>query len=144
MSITDDQKEILKLGTVHAWVFKASLWAAPLLAVWMVNKVLSHDTEIALLKLEVAMSRKANGVTQSVNVGQQESATVADDLDSARTWLTTEEVAKREGKDPRTILNYIAAGQIDPQPAQIGKAWHIAPDYRIVPKTAEIVGTAPP
>lgn len=138
MSITDDQKEVVNIGTVHAWIFKASLWAAPLVCVWLVNKVLAHDTDIALLKLELAMSRKsANGISQSVNVGK-----TADEIapDSARTWLTTQEVAKRELVTDRTILNYIEAGMIEPAPTRTGKEWHIAEHYRIVPNHSESCG----
>lgn len=138
MSITDDQKEVVNIGTVHAWIFKASLWAAPLLCVWLVNKVLAHDTDIALLKLELAMSRKAaNGISQSVNVGK-----AAEEMapESARTWLTTQEVAKRELVTDRTILNYIEAGMINPAPTRTGKDWRISENYRIVPNDSESCG----
>lgn len=137
MSITDDQKELINLGTVHAWVFKASLWVAPLLSVWLVNKVISHDTDIALLKLEISMSRKSSGITQSVNVGD---ADKNKQPPSAKTWLTTQEVAKRENVSDRTVINYIEAQMIDPPPQKLGKEWHIAEHYRILPNDAESCG----
>lgn len=140
MSITDDQKEIVNIGTIHAWIFKASLWAAPLICVWLVNKVLAHDTDIALLKLELAMSRKGNsGISQSVNVGKTGEEAKPE---PARTWLTTQEVAKRELVTDGTIINYIEAGMIDPIPTRSGKEWHIAENYRIVPNHTETCGNA--
>ncbi len=47
-------------------------------------------------------------------------------VDSARTWLTTKDVATREGCDERTVLNYIARGQIVPMPEKDGKSWRIS------------------
>lgn len=77
--------------------------------------------------------------TTSVNVGDAEA-----DLKnvSARTWLTTQEVAKREGVTDHTITNYIAARQIEPPPEKDGKSYRIAEHYRILPKDAETCGTA--
>jgi len=42
------------------------------------------------------------------------------------------------------VLNYIAAGQIEPPPVKAGKAWQIAADFRILPKDAEKCGEIPP
>ena len=81
-------------------------------------------------------------MNQNVNVGDsKESAT---EMTTARTWLTTKQVAEREKIDERTVLNYIAAGQIEPTPVKNGKAWQIAEHFRILPKTSETCGTEPP
>ncbi len=74
----------------------------------------------------------------SVNVGD-----AAEDIttNSGRTWLTVQEVAKREGITDRTILNYIDARMIEPEPTKHGKEWQISEKYRIVPKNA--AATAP-
>lgn len=141
MSIMDDNQEIIKLGTVHGWVFKFSLWAAPLFFVWTVNTILAHDRDIAVLKMQVAM-QGTKGISQSVNVGQQDKAaetTVA----TARTWLTTKDVATREQIDERTVLNYIEQGMIEPAPVKAGKAWQIAANFRIIPKDTESCGDMP-
>lgn len=77
--------------------------------------------------------------TTSVNVGDAEA-----DLknQSAKTWLTTQEVAKRENVTDRTVINYIESQMIDPPPARDGKAWRIAENYRIVPNDSELCGSA--
>ena len=59
MSIIDDQKKIIKLGTLHSWMFTISLYLIPVAGGWMVQKVLAHDTEIAVMRMQVArMERK--------------------------------------------------------------------------------------
>ncbi len=105
--------------------------------VWVTVTVYSHGETLAVLQ-----DRSTNGrgsMTNSVNVG---AAATDETLEaSARTWLTTREVAEREGCDERTVINYIAAGQIDPAPVKVGKSWQIAEDFHIVPKDAESGGT---
>jgi len=59
-----------------------------------------------------------------------------------REYLNTEEAAEREGVSARTILSYIEANRIDPQPTRQGRAWVIAADYRILPQTTEESETA--
>ena len=140
MSIMDDNQEIIKLGTVHGWVFKISLWAAPLFFVWTVNTILAHDRDIAVMKMQIAMQSGGKGnISNSINMGSAEADTEM--VDSAKTWLTTKDVATREGCDERTVLNYIAAGQIEPVPVKVGKSWQIAENFRIVPKDSETGGT---
>ncbi len=41
----------------------------------------------------------------------------------------------------RTVINYIEAGMISPPPLKSGKEWHIAENFRIIPKDAESGGT---
>ena len=140
MSIQEEQgDEIVKLGTVHAWAFKIAIWFAPIFAVWMVTKVMQHDTDIAVLKMQLSLSSSGKGMSQSVNVGDSKAGAVET---TARTWLTTKEVAAREKIDERTVINFIAAGQIEPPPVKNGKAWQIAEEFRIVPKDAEDCGNA--
>lgn len=141
MNIMEENEEIIKLGTVHGWVFKISLWAAPLFFVWTVNTILAHDRDIAVLKMQVAM-QGTKGISQSVNVGQHDKA-ATETATTARTWLTTKDVAAREKVDERTVLNYIEQGMIEPTPVKAGKAWQIAAHFRIIPKDAESCGEIP-
>lgn len=139
MSIMEDNgTEIIRVGTLNAWAFKVAIWIAPLFSIWLVSKVLAHDTEIAVLKMQIAMQSSGNkgSVSQNVNVGAAE----AEMVDSARTWLTVKEVAEREGVDERTILNYRARGQIVPEPEKDGKSWRIAENFRIIPPPSETGG----
>lgn len=140
MSIEDDSgRAIVTMGTVNAWAFKIAIWFAPVFAIWMVTKVMAHDTDIAVLKMQMAM-QGGNGraVSQNVNVGQR--GTESEAQDSARTWLTTKEVAAREKVTERTVINYIERGMIDPPPVLNGKAWQIAESFRIIPKDSESCG----
>jgi hypothetical protein len=138
MSIMEDNgTEIIRVGTLNAWAFKVAIWIAPLFSVWLVSKVLTHDTEIAVLKMQIAMQSGGKGSeSQSVNVGAAE----AEMADSAKTWLTTRDVAEREGCDERTVLNCIARGQIVPMPEKDGKSWRISENFRIIPNPAESGG----
>ena len=133
----DEDREIVTLGTVNGWAFKLAIWFAPIFAIWMVTKVLAHDTDIAVLKMQMAMRSDGNKVSQSVNVGQAKDAAGALVKDSAKTWLTTKDVAAREGVTERTVINYIQRGMIEPAPVQNGQSWEIAESFRIVPNEAE-------
>ena len=139
----DQDKEIVTLGTVNGWAFKLAIWFAPIFAVWMVAKVLAHDTDIAVLKMQIAMQGGSGKVSQSVNVGQAKEAAGALVKESAKTWLTTKDVAEREGITERTVINYIQKGMIEPAPVMNGKAWEIAANFRIVPHDSESCGTFP-
>lgn len=141
VSIMEENEEIIKLGTVHGWVFKISLWAAPLFFVWTVNTILAHDRDIAVLKMQMTM-QGLKGVSQNVNVGQRDKDLGAA-ATTARTWLTTKDVAAREKVDERTVLNYIEQGMIEPAPVKAGKAWQIAAHFRIIPKDTETCGEIP-
>jgi len=139
VNIMEENEEIIKLGTVHGWVFKISLWAAPLFFVWTVNTILAHDRDIAVLKMQMTM-HGLKGVSQNVNVGQHDKA-VAET--SAKTWLTTKDVAAKEGVTERTVLNYIKDKMIQPPPQFNGKSYDIATNFRIIPKDSEDCGNIP-
>lgn len=102
---------------------------------WVTMTINTHEKMLAVLQ-----ERSGNkGITQSVNVGQTDAQSLA--KESAKTWLTTKDVAEREGVTERTVINYIQAGMIDPAPKQNGKSWEIAADFRIIPKDSECCGT---
>ena len=61
---------------------------------------------------------------------------LSDGIDSQKTYLTTKEVAEKEGVSQRTVNAWILEGRVDPKPEQSDRAWHIAVDYRILPLTA--------
>ena len=145
MSIREDNgNSIVTMGTINAMAFKVLIWiglvATPAAFVLFWN----HDTQLQLHDWRIAalerQSGRAGGVSQNVNVGDASALTKAG-KDSARTWLTVQEVAKREGKTDRSVLNYIENGMIEPEPEKQGKSWLIAEHYRIVPKDAEPCGT---
>lgn len=147
MSIQEDNgNTIVTMGTVNAMAFKVLIWIglvatpAAFVLFWNLDTQLQlHDWRIAALERQ---SARSGGVTQSVNVGDASSAlTKTDDETSAKTWLTVQEVAKREHVTDRSVLNYIEAGLIDPEPQKNGKSWVIAENYRIVPKDSASCGT---
>lgn len=107
--------------------------------VWVTVTVNSHDKLLAVLQ-----ERSHKGISQSVNVGEvKESAALTDQQGSAKSWLTTKDVATREGITERTVINYIEQGMIEPAPRKTGKAWEIAEHFRIIPKDAENCGEFP-
>jgi hypothetical protein len=109
--------------------------------VWVTMTITEHGTSIAVLKA----TRSSSGVSQSVNVGEVKDASSAltDGKESAKTWLTTKDVAAREGITERTVINYIHNNMIEPKPRLNGKAWEIAEHFRIIPHDAENCGEIP-
>lgn len=105
-------------------------------AVWIASTIFNHDARLQVL--EFAQGHKS-GISQSVNVGQADSAKMASDH---RDWLTVQEVATREGVTDRTILNYIEGRRISPLPTKDGREWRIAENFRILPNPAEEFGIA--
>jgi hypothetical protein len=97
---------------------------------WVTMTLQAHEKVLAVLQDRGG----GKGITQSVNVGQADKALVKD---SAKIWLTTKDVATREGISERTVINYIEQGMIDPLPRKNGKAWEIAENFRIVPPDTE-------
>jgi hypothetical protein len=140
----NEDREIVTLGTVNGWAFKLAIWFAPFFSIWMVTKVLAHDTDIAVLKMQITMRGDSGKVSQSVNVGQAKDAAGELVKDSAKTWLTTKDVAAREGVTERTVINYIESKMIEPPPRKNGKSWEIAEHFRIVPNEAEECRNIPP
>jgi lipopolysaccharide/colanic/teichoic acid biosynthesis glycosyltransferase len=94
---------------------------------------------IAVLSLVIRPIQIPSAAHQSTSVitGQKDAATAPA---SAKTWLTTTDVAQREKVTERTVINYIESGQIQPPPIKAGKEWHIAENFRIIPKDAESCG----
>lgn len=69
--------------------------------------------------------------TNSLHIGGATTDTPA--TESRAHWLTTDDIARREKKSPRTILTWISEGRITPPPIQTDRAWLISPDYTITP-----------
>lgn len=67
--------------------------------------------------------------TNSLHIGT--TTAPAPDPESRATWLTTDDVARREKKSPRTILTWISEGRITPAPVQTERAWLISTNYTI-------------
>lgn len=139
----EDASTNVKFSTV--WKFGAVLAMAMLTSttgllftwgVWVTWSINRHSEQLAVVNSKA-------GITNSLTVGAVDGADKAADAGSARTWLTTQDVAKREGVTDRTVINYIKDDQIFPPPRQEGKAWMIAHNYVILPKTSEPCGTEP-
>lgn len=145
MSINDsDGREIITLGTIHAYAFRLLIWigiiATPSAFIMFMNHSKTLDLhEWRIASLEQRSSRNGS-VSQSINVGSADTAKMAEQ--SGRTYLTTQEVAKREGVTDRTVINYIESEQIYPPPRKEGKSWVIAENYVILPKDSENCGNA--
>jgi len=138
--IEEDSNSKITLGTVHAWIFKISLLVCPFFAAWMVTTVLMHDREIAVLKMQVVMMQSGNkgSVSQNVNVGKADAKPEV--ANSARDYVTTADIAAQEKVSERAVLDWIAAGKIEPLPVKAGKSWVIAKNFRIVPNDSEFCG----
>ena len=106
--------------------------------VWVTVSIKEHDTKFAVLEERTSGGK---GVSQSVNVGSTDPNKPLEA--SAKTWLTTKDVAEREGITERTALNYIEQGMIDPTPRKNGKSWEIAANFRILPNDSESCGNIP-
>jgi hypothetical protein len=144
MSIVDESSEsVIKLGTLHGWIFKISLWAAPIFSLWAVSSIVRHDKDIAVLKMQIVMIQTGGkgGVSQNVNVGKTEPTTEL--VDTARDYVTTADIAAREKVTERAVLDWISAGRIYPTPVKAGKSWAIAKNFRILPNDAECCGEPP-
>lgn len=59
----------------------------------------------------------------------------ADKPTPQREYLSTDEVAQREGVSARTITSWIEQSRISPMPIKSDRAWIIAVNYRILPQT---------
>jgi len=143
---TEDAAKAVQFGTI--WKCMAALSFVMLSGMtgllltwgfWVTMTVNDHGESIAVLN---ERSGHGKDVTQSVNVGAVD-ATEALAKGSAKTWLTTKDVAEREGKSERTIINYIESGMIEPPPVKNGKSWDLAETYRIIRPDTENCGKIP-
>lgn len=107
--------------------------------VWVTMTLNGHEKQLAVLQERSG----GKGISQSVNVGEVKDATGKLVKESAKTWLTTKDVAEREGITEQTVINYIQKGMIEPTPVMNGKAWEIAANFRIVPNESEECGIFP-
>jgi len=98
----------------------------------------------ALLNLVINKPATHAGSTQSTSVITSDEAKSIGAMQgtSHRDYYLVSEVAIREGKAERTIIEWIEAGRIQPAPTKEGKEWRIAASYRIPPQLAASSGTA--
>jgi hypothetical protein len=108
--------------------------------VWVTVSIKEHDTKFAVLEERTTGGKD---ISQSVNVGAADADKSLEA--SAKTWLTTKDVAARIGKGvtERTVINYIENGMIEPTPRKNGKSWEIAEHFRIIPNDSENCGEIP-
>ena len=98
----------------------------------MLMSAISVILGLAKLYIQTSAATAPSQNTNSLNIGTQSAATPA----PQRAYLTTEEIALREGVSPRTVLTWIEGGRIQPVPSRAGRAWIISPDYRLHPLIA--------
>jgi len=100
----------------------------------------------AILNLVLSASRTGGsaGSHQSTSVITSDASRMADSSDSPMTYLTTEEMAKKAGVSPRTILSWIAAPteRFKPMPIETSKGWVFDAECRILPPNAADGGIA--
>lgn len=60
-----------------------------------------------------------------------------------RAYLTTADVAAKEGVSVREVTDMIQGGEIIPPPVKDGREWRIAANYRIQPHNAAECGIVP-
>lgn len=125
----------LKLELAHTNRTLESINAHIAKGIW----ILLTAVIVALLSLVMRPTSAAPGSNASINVG----AATESIVETARDYLTVSEVAAREGKAERTIIEWIETGRIQPQPTKPSKEWIIAANYRITPQIAAQSGTPP-
>lgn len=81
--------------------------------------------------------------SQSTSVITGDATDTTAELATRRTYLTTTDVAKREGVSIREVTDMIQSGEIAPPPVKDGREWRIAADYRILPQDAASCGELP-
>ncbi|TXH42645.1 MAG: hypothetical protein E6Q97_35360 [Desulfurellales bacterium] len=154
MSIRDQNgEEVVRLTGPWVALFKLALAAMiPFtlsglsLATWVVLSIFRLKETNSIQDLRIAMlertSGASKGVSQSVNVGSTDS--VAGDVDDAKTYMTTEDMAKKAGVAPRTILSWIAdpTPRFEPMPIETSKGWVFDAKCRILPPNAASSGIA--
>lgn len=146
MSIRDDDgREILQLSKIWAWSFKLLMIMAPFVAVtlfswgtWVTISIFEHSAQFQILQDRHSRGGGGNISGASINVGSAE-----DVAESGREYLTVQEVAEREGKAERTIIEWIETGRIHPPPSKAGREWCVAAEYRVLPQVAADSGGEP-
>lgn len=93
----------------------------------------SSDSHPAPIQSPAPVSAPTTNTAEggSVKIG------LTDGIDSHKTYMTTREVAEKEGVSQRTVNAWIQSKRIDPEPVQSDRAWQISVDYRILPLTAD-------
>lgn len=124
----------LKLELAHTNRTLESINAHIAKGIW----ILLTAVIVALISLVMRPGSSAPGSNASISVGATETV-----VDSARDYLTVSQVAAREGKAERTIIEWIETGRIQPAPTKPSKEWIIAANYRITPQLAAQSGTPP-
>lgn len=83
--------------------------------------------------------------TQSTSVitGDAGATTATAAETTRRTYLTTADVAAKEGVSVREVTDMIAHGEIEPPPVKDGREFRIAANYRILPQDAADCGNQP-
>jgi len=99
----------------------------------LVLQVIGIVVSILLFALKMAFNAPSAPAqnTQDVRIGETSA------LNPQRDYLSTDEVAEREGVTARTVTSWINGNKVFQ-----GRAWIIAEDYRILPTTAEPEETA--
>ena len=97
---------------------------------------------LAVVNLVLNKHTTAPAPSQSTSVITSDAAQAIGSLptSSRRDYLLVSEVASREGKSDRTILEWIEAGRIQPAPTKDGKEWRISAEYRIPPQMTAFSG----
>lgn len=146
MSIHDDDGEIVRFPGFWSVIIKVAValsvpatMAVITLLAWVITKSFEHDRRIAILEDRSYSNQRAEN--SNTNIITSDAGEMAQELvKSARTYLTTAEVAKREQVSERTVTDWITAGRLVPPPTKEGKEWRISAQYRIPPQTAAISG----
>lgn len=145
MSIRDhDGTEILKLPGFWATLFKVCMaLGVPIsmgvlsIIVWMFMQIMSLNTRVTLLEFRAgAVVGTGSPLSNSVSINDAAKGAM-----HQRDYLTTADVAEREGVSVRTVVDWILKGRIDPEPEKRGKSYTIAENYRILPQDS---ANAPP
>lgn len=79
----------------------------------------------------------------SVNLGSTRADGTELVATTARSYLTTTDLAEKEHVSERTVTDWINQGRIEPSPTKSGKSWIIARNFRILPNPADECGKTP-
>lgn len=127
-----DDSAVITMGTVHTMLFKFLLWIGPIVAgatvltLWDMRETVTHhewviglqDRRLHILETKAGLAAADLRPVGSTNTNSISINTAKEAPPSGRDYLTTEEVAAREGVSSHTVTNWIQAGLIDPPPAR--------------------------